>query len=47
MSWLNQYELTDSGYLLGGTWLTNRGGGLMGNKRIFQIDASCSAIAWQ
>lgn len=47
MSWTNQHEITQSGYLLGGTWLTNRRGGLLGNKRVFQIEATCWATAWK
>ncbi len=46
-SWVNQHEVTKSGYLLGGTWLTNRRGGLMGNKRIFRVEASCWALDWK
>lgn len=47
MNWMNQYEVTDSGYLLGGTWLTNRRGGLMGDARVFQVDVDCWATSWK
>jgi len=47
MSWTNQHHVTKSGYLLGGVWLTNRRGGLLGNKRVFQVEASCWATAWK
>jgi len=46
-SWLNQVDVTKSGYLLTGTGLTNRRGGLMGNKRIFRVETSCWALEWK
>jgi hypothetical protein len=46
--WLNQYELTKSGYLPLTADLVNRRGGLLGNPRIFEVTASCGAAggAW-
>jgi hypothetical protein len=46
-SWLNQENVTKSGYLQAGTWLTNRRGGLMGSKRIFQVETDCWALEWK
>jgi hypothetical protein len=47
VSWLNEYDVTQSGYLLGGTWVTNRRGLLMNDARVFQIEADCWATDWQ
>jgi hypothetical protein len=41
--WLNQYDITKSGYLPLSVDLVNRRGGLTGNPRMFQITADCSA----
>ncbi len=46
MHWTNQYDVTESGYLLGGLWLTNLRGGLMSNPRIFQLEVSCWGMEW-
>jgi hypothetical protein len=45
-SWLNQHDVTQSGYLLGSVWLTNRRGGLLGSPRVFQVEAGCWALSW-
>ena len=42
--WTNEYQLTESGYLTTGVWLTNTSGGLMGNDRAFQIEFHCQAV---
>ncbi len=47
MTWLNQHDVTQSGYLLGSIKLTNRRGGLLGQNRIFQIEAGCWALEWK
>lgn len=46
VTWLNQHDVLESGYLLGRVNLTNRRGGLMGNQRIFQIESGCWALEW-